>query len=161
MKTFDGHALQGDRESCLGAGMDDYLSKPFTRDALRAVLQRWLPVTSDSAMDAAPSRNQPRDSDFDGGAIDEMRALESDGHLVEKVAGMFFQDGRWLVIRIDQADRHRVGRVRCRRGCFGLAVRSSQIAGPSFVMRRANRASSQERKSRYSKVTDAPAKSVD
>jgi CheY-like chemotaxis protein/HPt (histidine-containing phosphotransfer) domain-containing protein len=40
------HAMQGDREQCLAAGMDDYLSKPFNRDQLFAVLKRWLPAKS-------------------------------------------------------------------------------------------------------------------
>jgi len=37
------NALQGDREACLEAGMNDYLAKPFKRADLQRLLQRWLP----------------------------------------------------------------------------------------------------------------------
>jgi CheY-like chemotaxis protein len=37
------NAMPGDRERCLEAGMDDYMTKPFKPDQLRAMLARWLP----------------------------------------------------------------------------------------------------------------------
>jgi len=36
------HAMEGDAERCIAAGMDDYLSKPLRPEALERVLDRWL-----------------------------------------------------------------------------------------------------------------------
>jgi len=38
-------AMAGDRERCIGEGMDDFLAKPLSLEALRAVLERWVTVS--------------------------------------------------------------------------------------------------------------------
>lgn len=38
------HTMEGDKERCLSAGMNDYISKPINRSELKAVLNRWLPI---------------------------------------------------------------------------------------------------------------------
>src|SRR6185312_12628656 len=46
------NALEGDRQRCLDAGMDDYVAKPVKADGLKPLLERWIrgEVTLDRAV---------------------------------------------------------------------------------------------------------------
>lgn len=39
------HAMRGDREACLNAGMNDYITKPINREDLLAMVAKWAPKT--------------------------------------------------------------------------------------------------------------------
>ena len=73
------HAFAGDRERCLQAGMDDYLSKPLRSEDLDPVLERWL---------AGPAVSAPEGAGFvDDERFGSLRGLGPE--LVERLVGVF------------------------------------------------------------------------
>jgi signal transduction histidine kinase/DNA-binding NarL/FixJ family response regulator len=67
------HALTGDRAKCLQAGMDEWVTKPFTRQDLNEALQKWLPkklVIPEQAPEIAKNLSTEMPVDVKASAID-------------------------------------------------------------------------------------------
>jgi signal transduction histidine kinase/DNA-binding response OmpR family regulator/HPt (histidine-containing phosphotransfer) domain-containing protein len=119
------NALQGDREACLAAGMDDYLSKPFSQQELAAVIGRWmaLPLAATVHHDDEPPRLPPESVEviqrdvINRVALDKIRALsrERGDALVQKVIAAYVDDTpqqlRTLRSAIDALDTGNVRRI--------------------------------------------------
>ncbi len=92
------HALKGDRERCLEAGMDGYVTKPLRPQELFRVLEGLAPAT-DEAEATPPPRPTALDDAFDlAAALDRM---DGDVELLKELAGLFLDDcpGRMAEIR--------------------------------------------------------------
>ena len=95
------HAMKGDREKCLMAGMDDYLSKPLKIGELQAILARWVGsqrtemITNDTPIETTTTANVLPPA-LDVTVIETLRAL-GDGSTFDIVADLtaaFVTDGQ-------------------------------------------------------------------
>ena len=70
------HAMTYDKEKCLEAGMDDYISKPVTQAAMKQILEKWLvQQTTDETM---KEETKPEDV-LDQSVLEDLFALEDSG----------------------------------------------------------------------------------
>ncbi|MBK7003654.1 MAG: response regulator [Rhodoferax sp.] len=94
------NALSSDRDRCLAAGMDDYLSKPFTQDQLCTTLARWLAPSSQQEAPEPPKPSTPslvRTQDngtLNVSALKAIRQLDPQGEkgLLAKVVRSYLRD---------------------------------------------------------------------
>ncbi len=91
------HAMMGDRSTALAAGMDDYLTKPFTRNELQKTLNRWAARPAASISEFPPNA-------LDTTITAQLLELdEEDPGFVSDVIQSFFQNAEENVARMKAA----------------------------------------------------------
>jgi two-component system sensor histidine kinase/response regulator len=88
-------AMEGDRQKCLDAGMDDYVSKPVSFESLDAVLQRWI-SSADAGMSPSPPSEGPVEEErsLDPAIISSLRQLHArrEKEWMPRLISMFLED---------------------------------------------------------------------
>ena len=93
------NAMQGAREECLAAGMNDYVPKPISPQALAEALDKWLPMDTAAVMEqpaGKPEQAASVSADLVATPVfdraDMMARLMDDGDLARTVAEGFLED---------------------------------------------------------------------
>jgi two-component system sensor histidine kinase/response regulator len=108
-------AVEGDREQCLAAGMDDYVPKPFTTEQMRAALATWLSPARRGAGDgkrdhltlvvAAPPAPVPMPAEpIDDAVLDALAHLQREGRpdIVNRVITLFLESAPVLLTDLEE-----------------------------------------------------------
>jgi signal transduction histidine kinase/HPt (histidine-containing phosphotransfer) domain-containing protein len=105
--AMTGNALMGDREKCLQAGMDDYISKPVRIVELQSALERWGPLCNRGIDTSFFTRQRPPapESLLDQTMISELRDMPpSDGvSMLQELVDLFLQGAPARIAQIGQA----------------------------------------------------------
>jgi len=91
------HALQGDKERCLAAGMDGYISKPVQQETLREILEGWAEKLRDTESEGPPELAAP-------GTPPAVRVTgATEALVVHSLIGGFLTAGDELIARMRRA----------------------------------------------------------
>jgi CheY-like chemotaxis protein len=96
------HAMQGDRERCLAAGMDGFVSKPLTAKELAAAIRRLVPDAPD---ETSPVANRAPDEAISAAWDVEttLSRLEGDRELLAEIVGIFLREAPRQLAALRQA----------------------------------------------------------
>ncbi len=105
--AMTGNALMGDREKCLAAGMDDYISKPVRVGELQTALERWGPLSTRKSDTAFIARHKvlPPESLIDNAIIADLRDMPpSDGvSMLQELIDLFLEGAPQRITQIVQS----------------------------------------------------------
>ncbi len=98
------HALKGDRERCLAAGMDGYVSKPIQAAELRTALDSLVPAPAPAAHNGANGSAAPGETFNRTALLDYVGGNEA---LLRKIVGRFQEQQAGLLAAVRKAiDQH-------------------------------------------------------
>ncbi len=97
------NAMQGDREKCVNAGMDDYIAKPIDIDKLRGILQKWLVGEEDKVPPHPLETVLKEEALVLWDEADIIKRLGDNATLVQKVVQLFLEDVKTIFNSLSQA----------------------------------------------------------